>query len=54
MLFANVVNISGEAKRKKKTNNWKDMDLAEAVVMYASFRLGDEPGELRVCLLVPK
>lgn len=52
--FLQMLSISAGKPKEKKTNNWKDMDLAEAVVMYASFRLGDEPGELRVCLLVPK
>lgn len=55
VLFANV-SFSGETKREKnpKPLNWKYMDLAETVVVYASFRLEDESDELRVCLVVPK
>lgn len=57
LCFLQMLSISvGKPKRKKtqKTLNWKDRDLTEAVVVYASFRLGDEPDELRVCLLLPK
>lgn len=41
-------------KPKKKSVNWKDIDLAKTVEAHASFRLGGEPGELRVCLMLPK
>ena len=39
---------------QKNSVNWKDIDLAKTVNVHASFRLGDEPDELRVCLMVSK
>lgn len=52
VLCANAANTSGEAK--KNSVNWKDIDLAKTVEAHASFGLGDEPVEFRVCLMVPK
>lgn len=52
--FLQMLPISVGKPKKEKSVNWKDVDLAKTVEAHAGFRLGGEPGELRVRLMLPK